>query len=112
MNAIRFRDLRIAQAERVLAEIWICLEEYSIPSPKVHFQFLRSGRVGMTVYFSAVLSAKMVASRLIDRLPAADGTAAVRMLSAVASGPGASARRPAERDGLPEGGGGGWRSIS
>jgi hypothetical protein len=32
-SAIKLRGLSMSEAEEAIAELWICLEEYSIPSP-------------------------------------------------------------------------------
>jgi hypothetical protein len=35
MSAIRLRGLSVSESEEAIAELWTCLEEYGIPSPKL-----------------------------------------------------------------------------
>ena len=35
MSAIKLRGLSLSEAEEAIVELWTCLEEYGIPSPKV-----------------------------------------------------------------------------
>ena len=39
MTAINFCRLSMPEAEEVIAEIWSCLEEYGMPSPRIAFVF-------------------------------------------------------------------------
>ena len=36
MSSIRLRSLTMSEAEEAIAELWSCLEEYGIPSPKMN----------------------------------------------------------------------------
>lgn len=64
MATVNFRELSIGDAEDVIAEIWNCLEEYRIPSPRMTFEFRRGGEIRLGCRFDEPLSAQLVALRL------------------------------------------------
>ena len=64
MATIEFRSLSVQDAEQVLAEIWNCLEEFDIPSPRLVVKFRGQTEVTLRCRFDEQLSARIVAMRL------------------------------------------------
>ncbi len=64
MVVIQFQRLSMAEAEQCIAEIWTCLEEYHIPSPKMSFEFSDPLRTSITVNIDDSVAAKTIATRL------------------------------------------------
>jgi hypothetical protein len=61
---IEFRNLSVPDAERVLAEVWNCLEEFELSSPRLAVKFRGEAEVTLQCRFSETLSARLVAMRL------------------------------------------------
>jgi hypothetical protein len=64
MSAIKLRGLSMSEAEEAIAELWSCLEEYGIPSPKLK---ATCAHKRITIELSALddpLWAKLVDTRL------------------------------------------------
>src|SRR6185437_5348286 len=49
MIGIQFRHLSMEEAERCIAEIWTCLEEYQFSSPKISVNYLDGCTVSFTI---------------------------------------------------------------
>jgi hypothetical protein len=49
MTIIRLRRLSLCEAEEALAALWICLEEYGIPTPHIDFHFEAAGRATLSL---------------------------------------------------------------
>jgi hypothetical protein len=64
LATIEFRSLSLQDAEQVLAEVWNCLEEFDIPSPRLVVKFRGQTEVVLRCRFSEQLSARIVAMRL------------------------------------------------
>jgi hypothetical protein len=64
LATIEFRNLSVQDAERVLAEVWNCLEEFEVPSPRLAVKFREGAEVTLQCRFSETLSARLVAMRL------------------------------------------------
>jgi hypothetical protein len=64
MAVIHLRQLSIVQAERCMAEIWTCLEEYDIPSPEMSFEFRDALRTDIRMRIEDPVSADTLATRL------------------------------------------------
>jgi len=66
MTMVRFPRLSLAEAEDVIAEIWKCLEEHDLQSPRMTFVFRRDGRVNINCRFEDALGAALIAWRFSD----------------------------------------------
>jgi hypothetical protein len=64
LATIEFRSLSVQDAEQVLAEIWNCLEEFDIRSPRLVVKFGGQSEVTLRCRFDEQLSARIVAMRL------------------------------------------------
>jgi hypothetical protein len=64
MVVIEFRRLTMHEAEEALAEMWNCLEEYDIPSPRMAFDFAGDERVSMDVFMDESIWADIMMLRL------------------------------------------------
>jgi hypothetical protein len=64
LATIEFRSLSVQDAEQVLAEIWNCLEEFDIPSPRLVVKFRGEAEVELRCRFAETLSARLVGMRL------------------------------------------------
>jgi hypothetical protein len=64
LATIEFRSLSVQDAEQVLAEIWNCLEEFDIPSPRLAVKFRGETEVTLRCRFDEQLSVRIVAMRL------------------------------------------------
>lgn len=64
LATIEFRSLSVQDAEQVLAEIWKCLEEFDIASPRLGVKFGGEADVTLRCRFDEQLSARIVAMRL------------------------------------------------
>ncbi len=77
MATINFPRLSVGDAEEVIAEIWSCLEEYRIPSPRLTFDFRRGGDLGLECHFGETVWAKLIALRLSAWISAGERASAV-----------------------------------
>jgi len=64
MTAISFCQLSMPEAEEVIAEIWNCLEEYGIPSPRMAIDFQGHASIRLEVRLDEPLWAHLLLSRL------------------------------------------------
>jgi hypothetical protein len=64
MTSINFRRLSMPEAEEVIAEIWNCLEEYGMPSPRVAFDFQGDAGVSLEVRMDEPLWTHVLVQRL------------------------------------------------
>lgn len=64
MSVIQFQQLSMAEAERCVAEIWTCLEEYDIPSPALSFEFCDRLRTNIRMHIDDPVAANTMLSRL------------------------------------------------
>ena len=64
MAGIQFRHLSMEEAERCIAEVWTCLEEYQFSSPKISFDRKEASSVSFTVYFDDPLATSTLLTRL------------------------------------------------
>lgn len=64
MVVIELNGLSASEAEEALVEIWSCLEEYVIPSPRIVFAFRADNDVDMEISIEEPLWAEMVTARL------------------------------------------------
>ena len=64
MSAIRLRGLTLSEAEEAIMEVWSCLEEYGIPSPKLKASRTNSRMTIELSMFDDPLWAKLVDTRL------------------------------------------------
>jgi hypothetical protein len=64
LATIEFRSLSVQDAEHVLAEVWNCLEEFDLPSPRLAVKFRGGAEVTLRCRFFDSLSARLVAMRL------------------------------------------------
>ena len=64
MVVIELSGLSMSEAEEALVEIWSCLEEYAIPSPRIAFAFRTDTEVGMKMSLEEPLWAEIVTVRL------------------------------------------------
>lgn len=64
MVVIELNGLSTSEAEEALVEIWSCLEEYVIPSPRIAFAFRADNDVGMEISIEEPLWAEIVTARL------------------------------------------------
>lgn len=69
MATINFPRLSVDDAEEVIAEIWNCLEEYRIPSPRLKCDFRRGGDLSLECQFGEAVWAKLIALRLSAWIP-------------------------------------------
>jgi hypothetical protein len=64
MPPIRFNRLSLLEAEEVIVEIWKCLDEYQLPSPKLEFIFHTGETVTMAVRIADRAARAIVSARL------------------------------------------------
>jgi hypothetical protein len=64
MTAIKFSRLSMPEAEEVIAEIWNCLEEYGMPSPRIAFDFHGNASVSLQVRLDEPVWARLLVLRL------------------------------------------------
>ena len=64
MPPIRFNRLSLLEAEEVIVEIWKCLEEYQLPSPKLEFTFHTGETVAMAIRIDDRAARAIVSARL------------------------------------------------
>jgi hypothetical protein len=64
MADIYLDSLSLLEAEEAMAEIWGCLEEYNIPSPKIFVDARSNSRIAIKLRFEEPLWAEVVAVRL------------------------------------------------
>ncbi len=74
MVVIELDGLSMSDAEEALVEIWSCLEEYDVPSPRIAFTFHADVGVSMELSVDEPLWAEMVTVRLSHWLTAAQVT--------------------------------------
>jgi hypothetical protein len=64
MPPIRFNRLSLLDAEEVIVEIWKCLEEYELPSPKLEFTFHTGETVTVAVRIADRAARAIISARL------------------------------------------------
>jgi hypothetical protein len=64
MAVIEVDHLSLPDAEEAIAEVWSCLEEYSIPSPIMSVDFHANAKVTMAFTFEEPIGAQLVSVRL------------------------------------------------
>jgi hypothetical protein len=64
MAVIEFDGLSVQDAEEVIAEIWTCLEQYAIPSPKLRVHVHNGTEVTVHFRFSEAIWADVVSARI------------------------------------------------
>jgi hypothetical protein len=64
MAVIELDRLSLPDAEDAIAEVWSCLEEYSIPSPIMSVDFHANAKVTMGFTFDEPIGAQLVSVRL------------------------------------------------
>ena len=64
MAMIQFRRLSIEEAENCIAEIWTCLEEYQLPSPKMYFDCPEGSGITMTINVDDPVAENTLLARL------------------------------------------------
>ena len=60
MTVIELDGLSLPEAEEAIAEIWSCLEEYSIPSPVMSVDVRAPARITLGFKFDEPIWAKLV----------------------------------------------------
>jgi hypothetical protein len=64
MTVIELRQLSLADAEEVIAEVWNCLEEYDIATPRIGVEFHSAAKVSLCFRIEESISEKVLALRL------------------------------------------------
>jgi len=49
MTTIRLRHLSLPEAEEAIVALWVCLEEYDIPTPHIDFRFEAPGHATLSL---------------------------------------------------------------
>jgi hypothetical protein len=86
---VEFRFLSPAEVEDIIAELWVCLEQYDAPAPEMSFSFDGPFRVSGALQLDDPAIIRMLAIRLAD-------CAAGKKLG-VGAGPGPKRRDSAKR---------------
>ena len=73
MNGIQFRHLSMEEAERCIAEIWTCLEEYRFSSPKISVNYLDGCAVSFTIELEDAIAESMLMTRLANLSAGGEG---------------------------------------
>jgi hypothetical protein len=109
MAAIKLEGLSLPEAEEALSEVWCCLEEYGIPSPRMEVDLRANARIGMEFSFDEPVWADLVSMRLSDWLRSS--ALAERGSKLVETAPllGSARSRPSGADIIP---GAGWAISS
>lgn len=66
MAVIHFKELLMPEAEQCVAEIWICLEKYHIPSPIISLEFCYPLRTRITLNIDDPVAENTLRARLSD----------------------------------------------
>lgn len=64
MAVINFHLASAAEAEDAIADIWVCLEEYGIPSPGLTFSFPDASCVSIALRVDDAVAARLLMLRL------------------------------------------------